>query len=504
MWLTERYPKIKRSRVYGLIMVWFRTVLRWYFGRVEVVGLESLPTKKGGILVAWHPNGMVDGGLIYSACPHHIIVGAAQGVFRWPILGRVMRLLGSVPIYRGRDSRSLDPEKRFRANMHSLDAMAGKVATGFYSLLFPEGHSHDAPHLHKLKTGSARFYYRARQLQGPGTEPPAIIPVVLQYEKKREYGANVLIRFMPPIELTPDLDHTPSEDEPFEQTRARCRQLTAEIEQRLTEGIRATETWEQHYQMHRVRKLMRAEQALRDAVVPGPPTMVERDLGFARVRRAYQQLGQDRAEALSAVQERVQAYDEHLKLLGLEDHELDRSPREASIPRLGLLIAQIILVYLLLPPLLIIGYTVNLPMILALWVGSKIASKSHKDEASIKAMFSTFLLPLGWLTAGLLTGLGYVQLHRVFPIMPDAPVLAGLLTTALCVLGGMAALRYWRLVRNTAHAIRVRITRNTRRKALTALRAERVALYDKLVELFSDLALPRGTGEAEPPRSANT
>lgn len=498
MWLTERYPKIERSRVYGLIMLWFRTVLRWYFGRVEVVGLDQLPEKKGGILVAWHPNGMVDGGLIYSACPHPIIAAVRRGVFHWPVLGQVVKLLGGVPLYRDVDRHAMDPERRFRANMRSLDAMAGKVATGFYSLLFPEGISHDAPNVLKLKTGAARFYYRARQLQGPGSEPPAIIPVALQYDRKRSYGANVLIRFMPPIELTPELDQTPAEDEPFEKTRARCRQLTEEIEHRLTEGIRATDTWEQHYQMHRVRKLMRFEAAARAGIVLGKPSMAERDREFARVWRAYRQLQAKRPEQLKAVRERVEAYDEHLKLLGIEDHEVDRSPREASIPRLGWLIAQIILVYLLLPPLLIVGYTVNLPMVFGLWLASKIASRQEKDEASIKAMFSTFVLPAGWLAAGLLTALGYLELQQVFPIMPDAPVLAGLLTTALCVIGGIAALRYWRLVRTTANAIRVRITRNTRRQALTALRAERAGLYDRLVELFSDLDLPGDRAVAAP------
>ena len=89
-----------------------------------------------------------------------------------------------MPIYRASDVKG-DAEARRAANRKSLDVLAHKIANGSFSALFPEGVSHDAPHLMKLKSGAARLYYRARQLQEPQDKPPVIIPVGLHYDHKQ-------------------------------------------------------------------------------------------------------------------------------------------------------------------------------------------------------------------------------------------------------------------------------------------------------------------------------
>src|SRR5688572_16226591 len=75
-------------------------LLRVFFRRVEVVGLENLPADRGGILVAAHPNGLVDPTLILAAFTHHVVFGARSGLFRIPVLGAIIRGLGTVPICR--------------------------------------------------------------------------------------------------------------------------------------------------------------------------------------------------------------------------------------------------------------------------------------------------------------------------------------------------------------------------------------------------------------------
>jgi hypothetical protein len=80
----------------------------------------------------------------------------------------------------------------------------------------------------------------------------------------------------------------------------------------------------------------------------------------------------------------------------------------------------------------------------------------------------------------------------VFPSLPDTPVLAGLLVVLLGALGGMLALRYLRLVRETARAVRVRLTRRRRKRALLWLLRERAELCDALTT-FSQGLEPPGT-----------
>ncbi len=152
-----------RSR--DIIIRLARLLVRIFFRSVEVEGLENLPRDGGGIIVSWHPNALIDPVLILACMPRPVVFGARSGLFRWPLLGWLMRSVGTVPIHRTQDRANLDPEARHAANLRSLDALAKAVAEGGFSCLFPEGDSHDAPHLLAIKTGAARFYYRARLLK---------------------------------------------------------------------------------------------------------------------------------------------------------------------------------------------------------------------------------------------------------------------------------------------------------------------------------------------------
>ncbi|HCP45805.1 MAG TPA: hypothetical protein DIU15_07175, partial [Deltaproteobacteria bacterium] len=79
-------------------------LVRLFFRRVVTLGVEALPRDRGILLVAWHPNGLVDPALILTSMPGPLVLGARHGLFRWPLLGLLMRALGTVPIYRRSDT----------------------------------------------------------------------------------------------------------------------------------------------------------------------------------------------------------------------------------------------------------------------------------------------------------------------------------------------------------------------------------------------------------------
>jgi 1-acyl-sn-glycerol-3-phosphate acyltransferase len=39
-----------------------------------------------------------------------VVFGARHGLFKWPVVGRLMRALGTVPIFRASDSKDADDE----------------------------------------------------------------------------------------------------------------------------------------------------------------------------------------------------------------------------------------------------------------------------------------------------------------------------------------------------------------------------------------------------------
>ncbi|MGE0791417.1 MAG: 1-acyl-sn-glycerol-3-phosphate acyltransferase [Sandaracinaceae bacterium] len=482
-----------RGTTYDAIVRLTHLLLRLFFRRVEVVGLANIPEDGGGIVVSWHPNGMIDPALIFETFPRHIVFGARHGLFKVPILGSILRAVGTVPIFRAQDSAKMDEGARRDANERSLDALADRIVEGSFTALFPEGVSHDAPHLMELKTGVARFYYRARQRLPEGSPPPVIVPVGLHYDHKRIFRSKVLVEYHPPIRLAEALDVTPAEDEAEETSRARYRALTDEVERVLHETVHATESWDVHHLMHRARKLIRAERASRADSELSAPTMLERTRAFARIWAGYEARRDTHPAEVEAIRRRVEEYDADLRALKMEDHELDRPPPLVNVGLAVLLALQAVFVYLFLPPLLIVGVIVNLPSGLLLLAITRWASKTKKDEASIKVLAGAVLMPLTWIGAGVLAGFLHSYLHDLYPAIPDTFVLAGVVVSLLGVAGGAVAMRYLRLSRETARAVAVRLTRERRRLAIARLRLDRSDLHDALVQMAEGLDLP---GEA--------
>ncbi len=400
-----------------------------------------------------------------------------------------MRALGTVPIYRAVDLKNADDEARRAANRKSLDALAQAVCDGRFATLFPEGVSHDAPSLQELKTGAARLYYRAKQLRDPNTVAPVIIPVGLHYDDKTSFRSDALVEFHSPIELPSELDRPIPEDDD-EMLRARSSELTAHLEPILREVTHATESWELNRLMGRVRSLMRAERAKRAGANLKAPDMAERTLGMARVWRAYYARLESEPKAVKALLERVAAYDAALREIKLEDDDLDKPPPIESkwIPLI--LALQAAVVFLVFPPVLVLGSLINVGPYFLTNLASKLAAKQYKDAATVKLLAGMILFPLTWLTAALLVALGQIQIHESFAGIPRAPWAAGVTTFLIGAFGGALALIYLELVDRTWTSIKIRAKRKWGATIIEQLSRERATLFEALEEISQGLDLP--------------
>lgn len=479
------------TRTSQLIVGFFRLQLRIFFRRIEVTGLENVPADGGGLILSWHPNGVVDGALILTHFPQLIVFGARHGIFKWPLLGWMMRQLGMVPIYRRSDmAEGASDADRQANNRKSVDALAQAIVDHGFAALFPEGLSHDEPYLQDLKKGAAYLYYRAAELTPEGKPLPKILPVGLHYNRKTVFGSQALVAIHPPLELEAELAEPAAEGEA---RREQAGRLTAEFERVLSEVVLATESWELHNLMHRARKLLRAEGASRTGARVRAPDMTERIRHFGSLWRHYEAGRQTHPDETTQLVAEVARYDEELSALGIEDHELDGSSWLASPRRAGLLLLQMVVVYLVLPPFLIIGVLVNLPTALLLLALSKGVSQMYKDEASVKILVGAIAFPLTWLLVALLVAWGENALAGIYPRMPEAPVLTGIVAFLLSAFGGVLALQYRRLAGETLRAVRVGLTRARRSTAVHRLKAARSRLFDEFLALDKRLAL-----EAEP------
>lgn len=470
-----------------------RTVLRGFFRSIQVQGLENVPQDRGGILISWHVSGVVDPAILVATFPQQVAFGARHGLLRIPLIGRLMREMGTVPIYRAADLADLPPEQRRARNAGSLDALAHAVAEGRFAALFPEGDTHDNPFLSPVKSGAARFYYRARQLareQGPQAAPdpspappPAILPVGLFYDDKTLWRSDVLVRIHPPLELPPELDFDPAPDAPPESWLEPARALRDQMREALTQAVHATESWELHRLMERAAEIVAVEQALEAGQQPRRSAFPDRVQGMGRIWSGYQSQRETHPERIAALRRRMEVFDQQLRALDLQVVDLERDPELLSPSLIFLLLLQLAGLVLVMPPLLVLGLVVNWPATALGWLATRRFSRSPRDDATVKIMLGTLTYPLSWLGAGLGAWRFADWVRDHVDGMPDAAWLVGVLVGVLGMLGGMALLRYVRGVREAWRGLRVRILRARAKVTLADLRVERRELYEELLEL---------------------
>ncbi|OZC04366.1 1-acyl-sn-glycerol-3-phosphate acyltransferase [Rubricoccus marinus] len=489
------------TRTYTLVRGAVRWMLRLFFREIAVEGREHIPADRGGLLVAWHPNGVIDAGLMLAAFPGHVVFGARDGLLRWPILGNMMRAAGTVPIYRAQDQKGMSEADRRAANQRSLDALAGAVAGGSFSALFPEGQSHDAPHVTPVKSGAARIFLRAHDLAsgaapalpapeaGSFTAPPVIIPVGLHYDDKAVFRSDVLVVFHPPLALSPEALADPHV-------------LSAEIERALVRVVHATEDWDLHRAMIRASSLMRAEMAARDGRLAEPATIAERHLDFEVMWTSYHARLDTHPAEIEALRRDVAAYRRKMRLLGMNDADLDR-PGRSGVFQIAWALLQAAIAYLVLRPLFLLGFLVSGPPYWALKPLARKVATAEKDKATIKLLGGLVLFPLAWITASVVAAFAYGPLRRIAPWLPDWPIgVIGALAFVLCVAGAVVALRSAELTLETWRTVRARMARRMESERVDALRRQRADLHDRLVALAQGLpAVERIEGAKAPPEA---
>ena len=85
------------------VTVLLRFALRVFFSRAEVVGRERVPREGAVLFVLNHPNALVDPCFLLCFAPRRVSFLAKSPLFRTPVIGRFVRALDSIPVYRKQD-----------------------------------------------------------------------------------------------------------------------------------------------------------------------------------------------------------------------------------------------------------------------------------------------------------------------------------------------------------------------------------------------------------------
>ena len=86
---------------YRCVRALTRLLLKLFYARIEVVGAERVPATGPLIVAANHHNSIVDAMLLLVAIPRPMRTLANAPLFRHPLIGPFLRLIGALPVHPG-------------------------------------------------------------------------------------------------------------------------------------------------------------------------------------------------------------------------------------------------------------------------------------------------------------------------------------------------------------------------------------------------------------------
>jgi 1-acyl-sn-glycerol-3-phosphate acyltransferase len=203
-----------------LIISLIRIVANTFFRRIDVVGLENIPSDGPVIFAGNHPNALMDGWLLIAKCqrwPLYFLANAK--LWKYRLLVPILEATGAVPVYR-REEHDGEVDNR-----QAFEKVYEIIESGKCMGIFPEGVSHAESQLVKLKTGTARI---ALSVAARGNTNIRIVPCGLNYIHRHRFRSQVLIEFGEPIAIGEKWVRDYEKDE-----QETVRQLTEHLAQAL-------------------------------------------------------------------------------------------------------------------------------------------------------------------------------------------------------------------------------------------------------------------------------
>ncbi|MCP3985978.1 MAG: hypothetical protein GY723_16470 [bacterium] len=367
----------KRTGRAGFVAWLCKALMGVFFREVEVKGLERLPRGVPLLLVANHHNSLIDPALLLAHLDADPRFLAKSTLWDIPVLRQLLGLASVIPVYRRQDEGAdTSRNQETFARCHEELAGGGAIA------LFPEGISHDAPHLAEIKTGAARIALEAEERFGPlGTW---IVPVGLTFEEKGTFRSRALIRIGTPIEVVA-----------WQADQARA--LTDAITEGLAEVTLNYPSAEDVRAVETAGELM----AGKELVLPSRMAL---DEAFA-VRRDFIAAGERLRELfpdrMRTLQARLEKYAEELRRIGVRDDQVAARYPKRDIGLYVLGSASLMLFWL---PMALVGTLIHfLPYRLCGVVARFM--KTEDLPATMKLFSGFFLFPATWaLIAGAIWG----------------------------------------------------------------------------------------------------
>ena len=409
------------------------------------------------LVVANHPNALLDPLIVFKVAGRVARPLAKEPLFRHPVIGPMLKMLGGLPVYRRQDNPDL-----MHQNESTFDAAVAALHNGDAVQIYPEGQSHSESRITPLKTGAARIALRAEH-DAEWKLGLEITPIGLTYSRKTFFRGRAVALVGESFDVAQF--RTTYETDPAAAVAA----MTAEFTERLealtltlaeTEDIALIDTAERLYAREKGLAAWREADGLGDRL----PRMQAFARGLAWLRTNDPQRHARLARAVKRDRQQAQ-------LLGAQEGDVppEYKPggllwyvtREAFVLGVGLPLALIALIFWY-PP-----YLLNRLIMSRLTV-------EETGIATYKLGLAMILTPLAWL--------GWVALAWIFAGTKMALATALILPILGVILVHWSD-RWERVKQDTALFIHV-VSKPGRMDRLKAQRAALVREFDEVVRVL--------------------
>jgi glycerol-3-phosphate O-acyltransferase/dihydroxyacetone phosphate acyltransferase len=358
-----------------LVIALIRLIADTFFRRIEVAGVENVPTNGPVIFAGNHPNALMDGWLLTAKTvrwPLYFLANAK--LWKYRMLVPILNATGAIPVYRREDH---DGEVD---NKSAFDRLYEVIESGDCVCIFPEGISHVESQLVKLKTGTARI---ALTVASRGNAVAPIVPCGLNYIHRHRFRSQVLIQFGKPIEI---------DDEWLRKFHNDEQEAVVELTECLAGALKDVTVNAPDW------STLRFIQSARRLYKPSSVQLTPRQYVELNRRFANQYVKERDDPDLQELTTDLENYQARLDMLGLKDHQL-RQPLTLSHAFRKLFLRSVMMLALL--PLAVPGAILHLPIG---WIAAAVGERfsyEMDDVATLKVFSTVLLLPIMYLAVSI-------------------------------------------------------------------------------------------------------
>ena len=209
---------------YSFLKILVRFVLKLFFRKIYITGIEHISTTSPQLIASNHPNGFLEP--LVMACffpkPLHFLVRG--DVFDNPILAPMLRATNQIPIFRFRDGFSKLRENSQTVN-ESIDVLVDKKNL----LIFAEGGTESIKQLRPLQKGITKIAFQA--LEKDPKLDLEILPIGINFTYPSKFNSEVMLRIGPPIKVRDYLQKY--QDDPKTTQQSILESLTAKMKNNI-------------------------------------------------------------------------------------------------------------------------------------------------------------------------------------------------------------------------------------------------------------------------------